>query len=44
MSCYSEGEIADVVLEVIRRKPGIRTSDLIHEVMQIMQPSGERCV
>ena len=44
MSCYSEGEIADVVLEVIRRKPGIRTSDLIHEVMQIMQPSGEDLV
>lgn len=41
MSFYSENEIVPVVLEIIRNKPGIRTSDLISEARKIMQPSGE---
>ncbi|MDE7266553.1 MAG: hypothetical protein K2N89_03715 [Lachnospiraceae bacterium] len=41
MSCYSEDEIAQVALEVIRRNPGIRTSELIKETRKIMKPDGE---
>ena len=41
MSCYSEDEIAQVALEVIRRNPGIRTSELIEETRKIMKPDGE---
>lgn len=41
MSCYSESEIAEVVLDIIRNKPGIRTSELIREARRIMKPSGE---
>ena len=41
MSCYSEDEIAQVALEVIRRNPGIRTSELITETRKIMKPDGE---
>ena len=41
MSCYSENEIADVVINIIRDNPGIRTSELIDEARRIMKPSGE---
>lgn len=41
MSCYSEEEIAVVVLDIIRKAPGIRTSELIEEARKIMKPSGE---
>ena len=41
MSCYSENEIAGVVLDVIRINPGIRTSELIREAGRIMKASGE---
>ena len=41
MSCYSENEIVDVVLEIIRNNPGIRTSALIDEARRIMRPDGE---
>ena len=41
MSCYTENEIVDVVLEIIRSNPGIRTSELIDEARRIMQPDGE---
>jgi len=41
MSCYSENEIVDVVLEIIRNNPGIRTSELIAEARAQMNPSGE---
>lgn len=41
MSCYSENEIVDVVLEIIRCNPGIRTSELIAEARIQMQPDGE---
>lgn len=41
MSCYTESEIAVKALEVIKRRPGIRTSELIEELRIIMKPSGE---
>lgn len=41
MSCYSENEIADVVIGIIRDNPGIRTSEMIDEARHIMKPSGE---
>lgn len=41
MSCYSESEIEEVVLDIIRIKPGIRTSELICEARRRMKPSGE---
>mgnify|MGYP006934546664 FL=1 len=41
MSCYSENEITDVVINIIRDNPGIRTSELIDEARRIMKPSGE---
>jgi hypothetical protein len=41
MSCYSENEIVDVVLEIIKNNPGIRTSALIDEARRIMRPDGE---
>lgn len=41
MSCYSEGEIASVVLQIIRNHPGIRTSELIAEARAQMRPTGE---
>ena len=41
MSCYSENEIADVVIGIIRDNPGIRTSEMIDEARRIMKPSGE---
>ena len=41
MSCYSENEIVDVVLEIIRNNPGIRTSELIDEARAQMKPDGE---
>ena len=41
MSCYSENEIADVVLDIIRDYPGIHTSGLIEEARRRMQPTGE---
>lgn len=41
MSCYSENEIADVVLDIIRDYPGIRTSGLIEEARRRMHPTGE---
>ena len=31
MSCYSEAEIAEVVIDIIRNNPGIRTSEMISE-------------
>lgn len=41
MSCYSENEIVEVVLEIIRNNPGIRTSELIDAARSEMHPSGE---
>ena len=41
MSCYTECEIAIKALEVIKNRPGIRTSELIDELRRIMKPSGE---
>ena len=41
MSCYSEAEIAEVVIDIIRNNPGIRTSEMISEARRIMEPSGE---
>lgn len=41
MSCYSEEEIIPVVVGLIRNKPGIRTSELISGVRNIMTPTGE---
>lgn len=41
MSCYSEREIIPVVIEIIRKNPGIRTSQIIDEARRIMRPSGE---
>ena len=41
MSCYSEAEIAEVVIDIIRNNPGIRTSEMISEDRRIMEPSGE---
>ena len=41
MSCYSEGEIVNVVLEIIRHNPGIRTSSLIAAARERMSPNGE---
>ncbi len=41
MSCYSENDIRPVVLDIIRNKPGITTSDIIDEARKIMKPSGE---
>ena len=41
MSKYTEKEIAHVALDVIGANPGIRTSELIHEISGIMCPTGE---
>ncbi len=41
MSCYSESQIAEVVLEIIKQNPSIRTSELINEARKIMLPDGE---
>jgi hypothetical protein len=41
LSCYSENQIVDVVLEIIQNNPGIRTSEIIREARIIMQPDGE---
>lgn len=41
MSRYSENEIAEVALEVIREQPGIRTSGLIDACRARMRPDGE---
>lgn len=41
MSCYSEEQIIPVAYKVIEENPGIRTSELIQEVRNIMGPSGE---
>lgn len=41
MSNYSENEIAEVVVNIIRDNPGIRTSEMIHEARRIMKPDGQ---
>ncbi len=41
MSCYTESQIAQVALDIIRRNPGIRTSELIEQVRARMRPDGE---
>lgn len=41
MSCFTESEIATVVLGIIESNPGIRTSELIAEARRIMKPTGE---
>ena len=41
MSCYTEYEISIKALDVIKNRPGIRTSELIDELRRIMKPSGE---
>ena len=43
MSSFTENQIASVVLDIIKNHPGIRTSELILEARNIMQPSGEDC-
>lgn len=40
MSCYTESEIVPVVLDIISKNYGIRTSQLIDEARKIMKPSG----
>ena len=41
MSNYSEDQIVPVVLDIIRDKPGIRTSELISSARSIMKPEGD---
>ena len=41
MSCYTESEIAQNAIRVIRNNPGIRTSELIDELRCLMQPTGD---
>lgn len=41
MSNYSETEIVNVALDIIRANPGIRTSELIYAARSIMKPSGQ---
>lgn len=41
MSSYSEAEIAEVAMDIIRDNPGIRTSEMIAEARRIMNPSGD---
>ena len=41
MSCYSENEIANVVLGIIKDNPGMRTSELIDMARKEMRPNGE---
>ncbi len=41
MSSYSEDEIVPVALDIIRKNPGIHTSELIKETRKIMRPSGD---
>lgn len=41
MSNYTEDQIADVAITIIRDNPGIRTSGLIYEARRIMRPDGE---
>lgn len=41
MSCFKESEIAPVAFKVIEQCSGIRTSELIDKVREIMKPSGE---
>lgn len=41
MSCYTEDEIAEVVIHIIYDYPGIRTSELIEEARRIMRPDGQ---
>ena len=41
MSFYTEPQIAEVALEIIKENEGIRTSELIQECRERMQPDGE---
>lgn len=41
MSNYGEDQIVPVVLDIIRDKPGIRTSELISSARSIMKPDGD---
>lgn len=41
MSAFSEEEIVPIVLDIIAKKPGVRTSELIAESRRIMKPDGE---
>lgn len=41
MSCFSEDQIAAVVLNIIKNNPGIRTSGLIEQARKTMKPNGE---
>lgn len=41
MSCYTEQEIAIEAIKVIKKHPGIRTSELIKQLETIMKPDGE---
>ena len=41
MSNYTEKEIIEVVVEIIRDNPGIHTSELIDRARAIMNPTGE---
>lgn len=41
VSRFSEEEIVPKVLDIIARRPGIRTSELIDEARKEMKPSGE---
>lgn len=43
MTNYTEPEIAVVAVDVIRRRPGIHTSELIDEVRSMMRPTGSDC-
>ncbi|EAI4447359.1 hypothetical protein YZ38_01245 [Campylobacter lari] len=41
MSCYTEMEIGNEAVKVVANNPGIRTSELIIKLIDIMKPSGE---
>ncbi|OOX91179.1 hypothetical protein AAID95_00825 [Campylobacter coli] len=41
MSCYTEKEIGCQAIKVVINKPGIKTSELIVNLIEIMKPDGE---
>lgn len=41
MSCYTEKEIGYQAIEVVKKHPGIKTSELIIKLTEIMKPDGE---
>lgn len=41
MSKYTEKEILEKAIEVVRNNPGIRTSELIKKLEEVMKPIGD---